>query len=100
MKLRILDSALRDLEQGWWFYESQGEGVGNYFLTSLGAEIEKLRLTAGMHAIAHEDYHRALSGIFPFAIYYTKSAEEVTVYAVVDCRRDPAWIREHLEGSG
>ncbi len=100
MKLRILDSALRDLEQGWWFYESQEEGVGDYFLSSLRAEIEKLRLTGGMHFVAYRDFHRALSQRFPFAVYYTKSDEEVTIYAVVDCRRDPAWIREYLEGNG
>jgi len=30
------------------------------------------------------------------AVYYTKAADEVVVYAVVDCRRNPAWIRRRL----
>jgi len=37
-----------------------------------------------------------VSKIFPFAVFYTKTGDEVTVYAVVDCRRDPAWIRQRL----
>jgi hypothetical protein len=35
--------------------------------------------------------------VFPFAVFYTKTADKVTIYAVVDCRREPAWIRRRLE---
>lgn len=49
MRLRILDSALEDLDQGRIFYERQGEGLGAYFLDSLFAEIDSLVLYAGIH---------------------------------------------------
>jgi hypothetical protein len=42
MRLRILDSALEDLDRGRIFYERQGEGLGAYFLDSLFAEIDSL----------------------------------------------------------
>jgi hypothetical protein len=29
--------------------------------------------------------------------YYSREGETVFVRAVLDCRRDPAWIRERLE---
>jgi hypothetical protein len=48
----------------------------------------------------YKDFHRSLCRIFPFAIYYLKAADAATIYAVVDCRRDPAWIRRHLRKSG
>ena len=35
MRLRILDSALEDLDRARLFYERQGEGLGAYFLDSL-----------------------------------------------------------------
>lgn len=35
MRLRILDLAAADLEEGFRFYERQEEGVGNYFLETL-----------------------------------------------------------------
>ena len=100
MRLRVLASAKGDLAEGRDFYEAQDSGLGGYFLASVTADIEGLRVSGGVHAVVHHDYHRALCRIFPFAVYYTKEADVVTVYAVVDCRRDPAWIRQHLERPG
>lgn len=94
--IRIAASARRDLDEGFEFYESQEIGLGDYFLSSVRADIESLKVTAGTHRKAYADYHRLLCKTFPFAIYYTKAGQEVTLFAVVDCRRDPAWIRGHL----
>jgi hypothetical protein len=58
--------------------------------------MEGLRIFAGIHPIVHRDYHRLLCRNFPFAVYYTHGADVVIIYAVVDCRRDPAWIRKRL----
>lgn len=57
MKLRILASAKRDLEEGQRFYEAQDTGLGGYFLASVTADIERLRISAGVHAVVHRDYH-------------------------------------------
>ena len=35
MKVRILNAAEEDLEEGFRFYESQLPGLGSYFLDSL-----------------------------------------------------------------
>ena len=99
MKLRILSSAMEDLNEGFHFYDSQQRGIGDYFLSSVSADIERLRLTGGIHRIVYKEFHRSLCRTFPFAIYYKKDSDGVTVYAVVDCRRDPAWIRHRLEQS-
>ena len=97
MRIRILASARSDLNDGYTFYESQEQGVGDYFLASVSADIESLRVSAGIHPLKHKDYHRMLCRVFPFAVFYLRAADEVIVYAVVDCRRDPAWIRRRLE---
>ncbi len=96
MKLRILDSASQDLLDGYHFYEKQQIGLGNYFLDSLFSDIDSLLLYAGIHAVYFGDFHRSLSKRFPFSIYYQVVAQEVLIYAVLDCRRDPAWLRTHL----
>ncbi len=95
--IRIAASARRDLEEGFLFYESQQIGLGDYFLSSIKADVESLRITAGVHRIVYADYHRMLCKTFPFAIYYPYQGKETTIFAVVDCRRDPAWIRGHLK---
>ena len=74
MKVGILESARKDLVDGYYFYEKQAEGIGKYFLES----------------------HRLLSERFPFAVYYCVDGETAFVYAVLDCRRKPAWIRAAL----
>jgi plasmid stabilization system protein ParE len=95
MKVEILDEARRDLVDGYRFYEGQAEGLGGYFLDSLFSDIDSLRFHAGIHPL-HLGYHRLLSKRFPFAIYYRVEQVTVRVYAVLDCRRDPSWIRRRL----
>jgi plasmid stabilization system protein ParE len=96
MKIKILDSGSLDLVDGYRFYERQAVGIGAYFLDSLYSDIDSLLISAGMHSVHFEKYHRLLSKRFPFAIYYRVEEETVLVYAVLDCRRDPAWIRNKL----
>ncbi len=97
MKIEILDLAKADLLDGFHFYESQEKGLGSYFLTSIYSDIESLRLYAGIHLKPHKNFHRLLSKRFPFAIYYSVSNQAAFVHAIVDCRRNPAWIKRHLK---
>jgi hypothetical protein len=48
MKVRILPSAIADLEGGKDFYNEQGEGLGDYFIDSLFSDIDSLALYAGI----------------------------------------------------
>ena len=96
MKIRILASASRDLIDGYRFYERQAKGIGAYFLDSLYSDIDSLIISAGMHSVHYGKYHRLLSKRFPFAVYYRMEEQTVLVYAVLDCRRRPAWIRKRL----
>jgi hypothetical protein len=97
MRLEILDQAARDLVEGFRFYEDQGEGLGSYFLNNLYADIDSLYFSAGIHGKPYRQYHRLLSRRFPFAIFCTIQEETVFIHAVLDCRRNPAWIRERLQ---
>ena len=96
MKLRILDLAEADLLLGFRFYEQRSGAVGWYFLDSLSAEIESLHLYAGIHR-KYLGYFRMFSHRFPYAIYYRITGDEVQVWRILDCRRDPEWIRKQLK---
>jgi plasmid stabilization system protein ParE len=95
MNLRILDVAEADLWRGFRFYQRNSRGVGWYFLDTLSAEIQSLHLYAGIHR-KYLGYYRMLSRRFPYAIYYRVVDEEVQIWRVLDCRRDPDWIRKQL----
>jgi hypothetical protein len=99
MRLQVLDSARDDLIEGYYFYEKQEPGLGDYFLASLYSDMEALKILFGIHPKAYRSFHRALSNRFPFAIYYTHDKEAVLIRAVVDCRRKPSWIRRHLKNA-
>jgi len=100
VKIRILDAAAQDLIDGFRFYEMQEAGLGQYFLDSLFADVDSLLLYAGMHPACFGAYHRLLAKRFPFAIYYKVDGDVVLVYAVLDCRRNPAWARKRFGKSG
>jgi hypothetical protein len=96
MKLQIEAAARSDLVEGYQYYEDTEEGLGDYFLATLYSDIESLRIFGGIHSKAYKNLHRALSKKFPFAVYYTIEKESVVVRAVLDCRRDPSWIRRRI----
>jgi plasmid stabilization system protein ParE len=96
MKIHIVNQAEDDLVDGYNFYEDQAPGLGEYFLDCIYSGVESLVLYAGIHRIVHKNYRRILAERFPFAIYYTVSGDEIKIHAIIDCRRDPAWIRDRL----
>lgn len=95
MQVTILDVAETDIEQGYNFYERQSPGLGTYFLDSLYSDIDSLAYFGGIHRIIF-GLHRLLSKRFPFAVYYRIAGDKVLVTAVLDCRRNPSWVRGRL----
>jgi plasmid stabilization system protein ParE len=95
MRIRILSTAEDDLIEAYKFYETQSDGLGTYFLDTLYSDIDSLVYFAGMHHVVL-GYHRLLSKRFPFAAYYRVVEDVVLVYAILDCRRNPSWIRKKL----
>ena len=97
MIINLLNSALDELVDGYWFYEKQRSGLGQYFLDNLYSDIGSLALNPGIHPIFYNKYNRLLSKRFPFAIYYRVENNMVNVYAILDCRKNPAWLRKKLK---
>ena len=96
-RIQISEEALRDLNEGFLFYEAQEPGLGDYFVSSMRSDIERLKIAGGAHRIVYRDFHRLICHTFPFAVYYTQEADLVVVWAVLDQRREPQGIRERLD---
>ena len=99
MTVVILEEAAEDMESGRRFYESREPGIGDYFIESILSDLDSLILYAGIHPV-HFGFRRMLSRRFPFGIYYELEGETAYVYAILDMRRDPLWVREELEKRG
>jgi hypothetical protein len=95
MIISISSDAEADLAEGYWFYERQSPGLGDYFRSCLIADIESLTYYGGIHELAF-GYHRALTKRFPFCTYYSLTGDMLIVVAIIDARRNPQWIRQRL----
>ncbi len=95
MTVVVLEDAAEDMESGRQFYESRESGVGDYFIESILSDLSSLALYSGIHPV-HFGFHRMLSKRFPFGIYYQVESDTAYVYAILDMRRDPLWIRREL----
>ena len=91
----VLEEAAADLERGRAFYDKQQEGVGEYFVDCLLADIEHLAFFHGAHRLQHGCF-RMLAKRFPFGIYYLETETQTQVVAVLDLRRKPTWIRKQM----
>ena len=96
MTVVVVEDAAQDLESGRRFYDSREPGVGDYFVESLLSDLSSLSLYSGIHPI-HFGYYRMLSKRFPFAVYYKVEGDLASVWRVLDCRREPSWIRRQLK---
>ncbi len=86
MRIDISSDAELDIENGYWFYESQSLGVGGYFRSSIFSDIDSLVIHGGSHPIV-DGFHRKVCRTFPYKIYYEMtSAASLTVVAVIGQR--------------
>lgn len=90
-----IEEVKSDIDAAEQFYHSKESGIGAYFRDCIIADIESLRLYAGIHA-KHFGVYRMFSSRFPFAIYYDIKDETAIVVAVIDMRRHPALIKRKL----
>ena len=93
--IKILKEAGIDLKIGKNFYESQNQGLGNYFKDSIISDIESLYLYGGIHSKTYGLY-RLLSKRFPYGIYYDVISTEVIIIAILDLRQNPKNIKTFL----
>ena len=71
MIVSISSDAEADLAEGYWFYERQSPGLGDYFRSCLIADLDSLSYYGGIHEIALGYYRTLTIGLcrsdFPFA---------------------------------
>ena len=97
MTVRVLKTARADLAAGYWFYEQQETGLGDYFLRRIYEDLELLGQIAGIHRQTVSGFHKMIARRFPYAIFYRINGDTVEVLAILDGRRSPDWIRQQLK---
>lgn len=99
MNVVILDEAAEDIEAARLFYRSRDIELGEYFLDCILADVIALETLAGIHTVQF-GFYRMLSRRFPFGLYYEIGSDTAYIYAILDLRKNPLWIRSELEKRG
>lgn len=93
-KLVVAPEAEHDITEAYVWYESRRVGLGEEFLGSVDACVERIRRQPAVYPRVHEEYRRALIRRFPYAIFFESAETAVTVYAVFHTSQDPEkWRR-------
>ncbi len=95
-KLIIVPEAEQDVAEAYAWYETQRPGLGEEFVSCVGACLEAIRRMPEMHGVVHENYRRGLVRRFPYAVFYEYAEDVVTVYGVFHAARDPHKWRQRL----
>jgi plasmid stabilization system protein ParE len=87
--LRFLPEVSDDAAAASAWYEEQASGLGKEFLRVFYACCERIHRNPELQPQVHGRFRRSLLRRFPFAVYYLIEKEQVVVYGVFHCARDP-----------
>lgn len=86
-----------DIEIARDFYASQAPEVGEYFVDSLLADIVSLEGSSGFIRCT-SDSTACWPAASRLAFIIGSSENETQVFAILDLRRNPSWLRKELTG--
>ncbi|MEW6532892.1 MAG: type II toxin-antitoxin system RelE/ParE family toxin [Thermodesulfobacteriota bacterium] len=94
--IRFLPDVEEDVVAGYRWYEGKVLGLGEEFLRMFYACLEGIkRNPLGSSRVYHE-IRRSLLRRFPYAVYFRVQANEVIVFGLFHCARDPRRIESTL----
>ena len=81
-----------DLDPIVAYYRERGDALPGRFRARLMEQVERIELFPESGAILFESYRRVLLPRFPYMAVYFVGDDRLDLLAVVNVRRDPAWI--------
>lgn len=88
MKPPILrPAAAADVEEAYRWYEDQREGLGEEFLTAVGAGLETIAALPLVAPVVHRDTRRLLLRRFPYGVFYRLVKDEIVVVGCLHAKR-------------
>lgn len=94
--LRFLPEVEQDAIGGYMWYESKSPGLGEEFLRIFYACAGDIPKNPLLYQKVHGEFRRRLLRRFPYAIYFVVKDDQVIVFGLFHCARDPRTIRMGL----
>lgn len=89
-----------DLIGVYRWYEEKSSGLGEDFLRVFYSSASEISRTPLFYRQVYEDFRRCLLRRFPYAVYFKIREEEIIVYGVFHCARDPKTISSKIKERG
>lgn len=91
--LRFLPEVEEDVISGYSWYEDKARGLGEEFLRIFYASSNNLSRNPLLYQKVYGDFRRLLLRRFPYAIYFQIKENEIIVFGLFHCARDPRTIK-------
>ena len=94
--LRFLPEVEDDALAGYAWYEEKSPGLGDEFLRLFYACAHEILRNPLISPKAHHEIRRRLLRRFPYAVYFRIESNDIIVFGLFHCARDPRSIRSTL----
>ncbi len=94
--LRFVPEVEGDVIAGYSWYEEKAPGLGEEFLRMFYACSAALPRNALLYQKVYGEFRRRLLRRFPYAIYFRIEGNEIIVFGLFHCARDPRTIKAKL----
>ncbi len=95
--LRFIPEIEEDIINGYVWYETKSRGLGEDFLRMFYACANEISWNPLLYSKVYQDFRRRLFRRFPYAIYFTIENEQVIVFGLFHCARNPQTINAELQ---
>ncbi len=77
------------MQEAYWWYEEQKEGLGEDFLTELDSYFSKVKSNPEYFGKIRKDFRQVALKRFPYVIVYEIIKTEIVVFSVFHTKRNP-----------
>lgn len=94
--LRFLPEVEEDVIGGYAWYEAKSQGLGEDFLRMFYACVSEITQNPLLYQKVYNEFRRRLLRRFPYAIYFMIKDNQIIVFGLFHCARDPGIIKTKL----
>ena len=94
--LRFLPEVEEDIIGGYVWYEAKSSGIGGEFLRMFYASTGEILRNPLLCPKVYNEFRRRLLRRFPYAIYFMIEDNQIVVFGLFHCARDPRTIGTKL----
>ena len=98
MKPIIVEPAAEaDVEEAFWWYESQSRGFGAEFREAFRDALDRIARNPRLYQVVRRQTRRAFLKRFPYGVYYREYPDVIAVVACMHGQRDPRRWQERIK---